>query len=90
MSNQATGQPRRNKTKGAAGKIATTGLRFGFDAAHHFTGVNKARESFAFNEQGDELTGSVQVDIFLPDGTLVPIHPTGTYPGTRVAIEPLK
>jgi hypothetical protein len=71
-------------------KVAATGLRFGFDAGHHFTGINKIRESFTFNEHGDELTGSVQVDIFLPDGTLLPIHPAGTYQGTRVAIEPLK
>jgi hypothetical protein len=70
-------------------KVAGTGLRFGFDAAHHFTGINKIRESFTFNEQGDELTGNVQADIFLPDGTLLPIHPAGTYHGTRVAIEPL-
>ena len=26
----------------------------------------------------------------LPDGTLLPIHPAGTYHGTRVPIEPLK
>jgi len=71
-------------------KIAGTQLRFGFDAAHHFTGINKIRETFAFNEQGDALTGSVQVDIFLPDGTLLPNHPAGTYHGTRVPIEPLK
>lgn len=70
-------------------RFATTGLRFGFDSAHHFTGINKIRERFTLNEQGDELTGSVQVDIFLPDGTLLPIHPAGTYHGTRVAIEPL-
>ena len=70
-------------------QVAGTQLRFGFDAAHHFTGINKIRETFTFNEQGDALTGSVQVDIFLPDGTLLPIHPAGTYHGTRVAIEPL-
>ena len=69
--------------------IAATQLRFGFDAAHHFTGVNKIRESFTLNEQGDELTGSGHVDIFLPDGTLLPIHPVATYQGTRIAIEPL-
>src|SRR5882724_8734371 len=45
------------------GNVAGTQLRFGFDAAHHFTGINKIRESFFFNEQGDELTGNVQVDI---------------------------
>jgi len=71
------------------GKFAGTGLRFGFDAAHQFTGINKIRDSFTLNEQGDELTGNVQADIFLPDGTLLPIHPAGTYHGTRVAIEPL-
>ena len=70
-------------------QVAGTQLRFGFDTAHHFTGINKIRESFTFNEEGDELTGTVQVDIFLPDGTLLPIHPAGTYHGTRVAIEPL-
>jgi hypothetical protein len=70
-------------------RVAATGLRFGFDAAHHFTGINKIRESLTFNEQG-ELTGSFQIDIFLPDGTLLPIHPAGTYQGTRVAIEPLQ
>ena len=71
-------------------KIAATQLRFGFDAAHHFTGVNKIREEFTLDQQGDELTGNVQVDIFLPDGTLLPIHPAGTYHGTRVEIEPVK
>jgi hypothetical protein len=70
--------------------ISATGLRFGFDAAHHFTGINKVRESFTFNEQGDELTGNVQVDVFLPDGTPLPIHPAGTYHGTRIEIEPVK
>jgi hypothetical protein len=70
-------------------KVAGTELRFGFDAAHNFTGVNKIRESFTFNEQGDELTGRVQVDIFLPNGTLLPVHPAGTYIGTRVTIEPV-
>jgi hypothetical protein len=78
-----------NWTRAGDNKVAGTGLRFGFDAAHHFTGINKIRESFTLNEQGDELTGSVQVDIFSPDGTLLPIHPAGTYHGTRVAIEPL-
>jgi hypothetical protein len=71
-------------------QISATGLRFGFDAAHHFTGINKVRESFTFNERGDELNGNVQVDVFLPDGTLLPVHPAGTYHGTRVEIEPLK
>jgi hypothetical protein len=70
-------------------KVASTQLRFGFDAANHFTGINKIRESFTFNEHGDELTGSSQVDIFLPDGTLLPIHPAATYHGTRVVIQPL-
>ena len=70
-------------------KVAGTELRFGLDAAHHFTGINKIRESLTFNEEGDEFTGSVQVDIFLPDGTLLPIHPAGTAHGTRIAIEPL-
>jgi len=71
-------------------QISATALRFGFDAAHTFTGLNKVRESFTFNEQGDELAGSVQVDIFLPNGTLLPIHPAGTYHGTRIEIEPVK
>jgi hypothetical protein len=53
-------------------------------------GINKVRESFTFNEQGDELTGNVQVDVFLPDGTPLPIHPAGTYHGTRIEIEPVK
>lgn len=71
-------------------RISTTGLRFGFDAAHNFTGINKVRESLTFNERGDELKGKVEVDIFLPDGTLLPIRPAGTYQGTRIEIEPLK
>jgi hypothetical protein len=71
------------------GQFAATGLRFGFDASHHFTGVNKIRDSLILNDRGDEITGVDQVDIFLPDGTLLPIHPEGTYHGTRVAIEPL-
>ena len=70
--------------------VSATGLRFGFDADHHFTGINKIRESFTFNERCDELTGTVRVDIFLPDGTLLPIHPAGTYHGTRIEIEPVK
>jgi len=71
------------------GKVAGTLLRFGFDTANHFTGINKIRESITLNERTDELTGSVQTDILLPDGTLLPLHPAGTYHGTRVAIEPL-
>jgi len=70
-------------------QFAATGLRFGFDAAHHFTGVNKVRDSLTLNERTDELTGSDLVDIFLPDGTQLPVHPAGTYHGTRVEIEPL-
>jgi len=75
------------RTRG--GKIAATALRLGFDAAHHFTGVNKIRESYTLNERTDELTVIDQVDIYLPDGTLLPIHPAGTGLGTRIAIEPL-
>jgi hypothetical protein len=70
-------------------KVAGTQLRFEFDPTHNFTGMNKIRESFSFNEEGDELTGNVQVDLFLPDGTLLPVHPEGTYHGTRIAIEPV-
>jgi hypothetical protein len=71
------------------GKFAATQLRLGFDTAHHFTGVNKIRESITLNEQTDELTVIDQADIFLPDGTLLPIHPVATGVGTRIAIEPL-
>jgi hypothetical protein len=70
--------------------VSATALRFGFDADHHFTGLNKIREHFTFTDRGDEFTGSVQVDVFLPDGTLLPVHPAGTYQGTRVEIEPVK
>ena len=87
----AAGQPagQGNWVRTGHRKVAATQLRFGVDTAHHFTGINKIRESFTLNEQGDELTGSVQVDVFLPDGTLLPFHPAATYQGTRVPIEPV-
>jgi hypothetical protein len=70
-------------------KAAGTLLRFGFDTANHFTSLNRIRDSFSFNKEGDELTGSFQTDIFLPNGTLLGAHPAGTYQGTRIAIEPV-
>ena len=70
-------------------KVAGTQLRFGFDAAHHFTGINKIRGRLTLNRKGDEFTVSSQVDIILPNGTILPFHPGGTSHGTRVAIEPL-
>jgi hypothetical protein len=71
-------------------KVAATQLRLGFDAANHFTSVNKIRESFTLDEVTDELTVTDQVDVYLPDGTLLPFHPAATGHGTRIAIEPLK
>jgi hypothetical protein len=71
------------------GKVTATQLRLAFDAANHFTSVNKIRESFTLDERTDELTFSDQVDVYLPDGTLLPFHPTATGHGTRIAIEPL-
>jgi len=70
-------------------KAAGTSLRFGFDATNHFTSITKIRESFSFNEEGDELAGSVQADVFRPDGTPTGNHPAGTLHGTRIPIEPL-
>ena len=70
-------------------QYAATELRLGFDAAHNFTGLNKIRTSLTLSESGDEFTASIQTDIFLPNGTLLPIHPAGTSHGTRVPIEPL-
>jgi hypothetical protein len=70
-------------------EFALTQLRLGFDAANHYTGINKIRASLTLNKSGDEFTANSQVDIFLPDGTLLPIHPAATAHGTRVPIEPL-
>lgn len=70
-------------------QYAATELRLGFDTAHTFTGISKIRTSITLSESGDEFTASIQTDIFLPNGTLLPIHPAGTSHGTRVAIEPL-
>jgi hypothetical protein len=71
-------------------QFALTQLRLGFDAANHYTGIDKIRASLTLNKNGDEFTANSQVDIFLPDGTLLPIHPTAIGHGTRVPIEPLK
>jgi hypothetical protein len=71
------------------GEFATTELRLGFDAANVFTGITKIRSQLTINEAGNEFTGSVQVDIFLPNGVLLPSHPAGTFHGTRLPIEPL-
>jgi hypothetical protein len=70
-------------------QFASTQLRFGFDTSNKFTELNKIRASLTLNKAGDEFTGIYQLDIFLPDGTLLPFHPTATSHGTRVPIEPL-
>jgi len=70
-------------------QFAATEMRLGFDAANNFTGINKIRSSLKISKSGDEFTASSQVDIFLPNGTLLPVHPAATSHGTRVAIEPL-
>jgi hypothetical protein len=69
-------------------QFALTELRLGFDAANVFTGTTKIRSELTIDKGGDEFTGSVQVDIFLPNGTLLPFHPAGTFHGTRLPIEP--
>jgi len=70
-------------------QFALTQLRLGFDADNHYTGINKIRSSLTLNQRGDEFTGIYQVDIILPNGTILPFHPAATSHGTRVAIEPL-
>lgn len=70
-------------------RFAATELRLGFDAAHTFTGTSKIRSSLTVNKAGDEFTATVQTDIILPNGVILPFHPVGTSHGTRVAIEPL-
>jgi hypothetical protein len=70
-------------------QFATTQLRLGFDAAHNFTGFNKIRSTLTLNKKGDEFTESSQVDITLPNGTLLPFHPGATSHGVRMPIEPL-
>jgi len=70
-------------------QFALTQLRLGFDADNNYTGINKIRGSLTLNKRGDEFTVSSQVDIILPNGTILPFHPGGTSHGTRVAIEPL-
>jgi hypothetical protein len=64
-------------------------LRLGFDSSHKFTEINKIRASVTLNKTGDEFTGIYQVDIILPNGTILPFHPAPTSHGTRLAIEPL-
>ena len=87
----ARGQPpgQGNWVRTGQRQYAATELRLGFDAVRTFTGVNKIRTSLTLSESGDEFTASIQTDIFLPNGTLVPFHPAGTSHGTRVDIEPL-
>lgn len=70
-------------------QFALTQLRLGFDANNNFTEINKIRSSLTLNRRGDEFTVSSQVDIILPNGTVLPFHPGATAHGTRVAIEPL-
>src|SRR5207247_4975634 len=65
-------------------QVAATQLRLGFDATHSVTTINKLRNGLTLNKIGDEFTSSSQVDIFLPNGTLLPIHPAGTAHGTRL------
>lgn len=60
-----------------------------YDDAHHFTGERKVKDVFIVNPQGDELVGSFRLDLSLADGTVLPFHPTGTYHGLRMPIEPL-
>ena len=78
-----------NFTKTGRRQFSATQARLEFDAAHNFTGSNKVRSHLTLNRTGDEFTGSYQVDLFLPDGTLLPFHPAGTSHGIPVAIEPL-
>src|SRR5881394_857067 len=70
-------------------QFALTQLRLGFDADNNFTEINKIRSSLTLNKKGDEFTVISQVDIILPNGTVLPFHPRATSHGTRVAIEPL-
>lgn len=70
-------------------QFALTQLRLGFDADNNFTGINKVRSILTLNKRGDEFTEISQVDIILPNGTVLPFHPVATSHGTRVAIEPL-
>ncbi len=68
---------------------ATTFSASAFDDAHHYAMETKVRESLTLNKRGDELTGISLVDLILPDGTVLPFHPAGTYIGHRMPIEPL-
>lgn len=70
-------------------QFAATELRLGFDAANTYTGISKIRSSLTVGQGGDEFTATIQTDIILPNGVILPIHPSGTSHGTRVAIEPL-
>src|SRR4029077_18914227 len=71
-------------------QFALTQLRLGFDADKNFTDTSKIRGALTLNKRGDEFTISSQVDIILPNGTILPFHPIATSHGTRVAIEPLR
>ena len=70
-------------------QFAATELRLGFTPANAFTGISKIRSHLTVSKNGDAFDASVQTDIFLPDGTLLPFHPAGTAHGVRVPIEPL-
>jgi len=70
-------------------QYALTQLRLGFDADNNFTEINKIRSSLTLNKRGDEFTVTSQVDIILPNGTVLPFHPEATSHGTRMPIEPL-
>ena len=70
-------------------QFVLTQLRLGFDADNNFTGLNKIRSILTLDKRGNEFTEIAQVDIILPNGTVLPFHPVATSHGTRVAIEPL-
>ena len=70
-------------------EFASTEMRLGFDAANVFTGTTKIRSHITISHDGTEMTGNVQVDIILPNGVTLPFHPSGTFRGTRLAVEPL-
>jgi hypothetical protein len=70
-------------------QYAATELRLSFDPLHNFTGTTEIRTSITVSPGGNEFTAEFTTDIYSAGGNPVPLHPAGTFHGTRVAIEPL-
>src|ERR1051326_6730955 len=75
-----------NWVKPGHNQFSLPALRLGFDTTHVYTGISKIRAVLTLNAAGDEFTAVSQIDIILPNGTVLPFHPAAIAHATRVAI----